>query len=66
MMENHMFGGAMGAGHWLWMLFVAVIVVIPGLAHLPACGLSGHFGSFDFDSARQSRLSLFLGVCGLA
>lgn len=28
-MENHMLGNTMWAGHWLWMLVVAVVVVIP-------------------------------------
>lgn len=28
-MEDHMFGNTMWAGHWLWMLLVAIVVVIP-------------------------------------
>ncbi len=28
-MENHMLGSTMWAGHWLWMLIIAVIVVLP-------------------------------------
>jgi hypothetical protein len=44
MMENHMFGGAMGAGHWLWMLFVAVIVVIPVWRICQRAGYPGILG----------------------
>jgi len=29
MMGNHMFDNTMGAGHWLWMLVFAFVVVIP-------------------------------------
>lgn len=29
MFGNHMFGNTMWAGHWLWMLVIAVAVVIP-------------------------------------
>jgi len=29
MMGNHMFDHTMWAGHWLWMLVIAVVVVIP-------------------------------------
>ena len=29
MMRNHMFNNTMWAGHWLWMLVIAIVVVIP-------------------------------------
>ena len=29
MMDNNMFGNTMWAGHWLWMLVIAIVVVIP-------------------------------------
>lgn len=29
MMDESMFGNAMWAGHWLWFLAIAVVVVIP-------------------------------------
>ncbi len=28
-MESHMLGHTMWAGHWLWMLIIAVIVLLP-------------------------------------
>lgn len=29
MMEGHMYGNAMWAGNWLWMLVMAAIVIVP-------------------------------------
>lgn len=33
MMNNDMFGNTMWAGHWLWMLVIAIVVEI-GRAHV--------------------------------
>ena len=44
MMENHMFGNAMWAGHWLWMLVIATVVVIPARRICQRTGYPGWMG----------------------
>mgnify|MGYP005871667117 CR=1 FL=1 len=44
MMENHMFGNAIWAGHWLWMLVIATIVVIPAWRICQRTGYPGWMG----------------------
>lgn len=44
MMENHMSGHTMWAGHWLWMLVVAVIIVIPAWRICQRTGYPGWLG----------------------
>jgi len=37
-MDENMFGNTMWAGHWLWMLVIAIVAVIPAwrISPLPA------------------------------
>jgi len=44
MMENHMYGSAMWAGHWLWMLGIAIVVVIPAWRICQRIGYPGLLG----------------------
>ena len=64
-MANDMFGNTMWAGHWLWMLVIAIVVVVPAW-RMPAHGLSGLDGHPDTDPHRQPYSALFHRVCGLA
>lgn len=41
MMEGNMYGHTMWAGHWLWMLVIAIVVVIPAWR---ICQRTGHPG----------------------
>lgn len=44
MMEGNMYGHTMWAGHWLWMLVVAIAVVIPVWRICQRTGYSGWMG----------------------
>jgi len=44
MMEEDMLGNTMWAGHWLWMLVVAVVVVIPAWRICQRTGYPGWTG----------------------
>lgn len=44
MMENNMFGHTMWTGHWLWMLVVGIIVVIPAWRICQRAGYPGWMG----------------------
>ena len=44
MMEGNMFGNTMGAGHWLWMLVMAVAVVVPVWRICQRAGYPGWMG----------------------
>ena len=44
MIEGTMLGSTMGAGHWLWMLVVAIIVVIPTWRICQRVGYPGILG----------------------
>jgi len=44
MMNNSMFGDAMWAGHWLWMLALASVVVIPVWRICQRTGYPGWMG----------------------
>ena len=44
MMGNHMFGNTMWGGHWLWMLVVAIVVVIPVWRICQRAGYPGWLG----------------------
>ncbi|WP_022967222.1 hypothetical protein [Denitrificimonas caeni] len=41
MIEGHMFGNTMWAGHWLWMLVMAILVVVPAWRICQRIGYSG-------------------------
>ncbi len=43
-METDMFGGTMWAGHWLWMLVIAIVVVIPAWRICQRTGNPGWMG----------------------
>ncbi len=44
MMGNHMFNNTMWAGHWLWMLVIAIVVVIPVWRICQRVGYPGWLG----------------------
>lgn len=44
MIEGHMFGNTMWAGHWLWMLVMAILVVVPVWRICQRIGYSGWMG----------------------
>ena len=44
MMEDNMFGNTMWAGHWLWMLVIAIVVVIPAWRICQRTGYPGWMG----------------------
>ncbi len=44
MMDHDTFGNTMWAGHWLWMLVIAVIVVIPAWRICQRTGYPGWMG----------------------
>lgn len=44
MIEHNMFGNTMWAGHWLWMLVIAIIVVIPACRICQRTGYPGWMG----------------------
>jgi hypothetical protein len=44
MMGNNMFGHTMWAGHWLWMLVIGIIVVIPAWRLCQRMGYPGPMG----------------------
>lgn len=44
MTEGNMLGSAMGAGHWLWMLVIAIIAVIPAWRICQRTGYPGFLG----------------------
>lgn len=44
MMENHMFGNAMWAGHWLWMLVIAIVAIVPAWRICQRTGYPGWLG----------------------
>lgn len=44
MMHNTMFGNTMWAGHWLWMLVMAVVVVVPVWRICQRIGYPGWMG----------------------
>ncbi|WP_417501614.1 hypothetical protein [Marinobacter sp.] len=44
MMEGNMFGNTMWAGHWLWMLVIATVVVIPAWRICQRTGYPGWMG----------------------
>lgn len=43
-MEDNMFDGSMWVGHWLWMLVVAIVVVIPAWRICQRTGYPGWLG----------------------
>lgn len=44
MMDESMFGNTMWAGHWLWMLVIAIVVVIPVWRICQRAGYPGWLG----------------------
>jgi len=44
MIDGNMYGHTMWAGHWLWMLVVGIIVVIPAWRICQRTGYSGWMG----------------------
>ncbi|KAB7623687.1 hypothetical protein [Alkalilimnicola sp. S0819] len=44
MMEGHMYGNMMWGGHWLWMLLIALVVVIPVWRICQRAGFPGWLG----------------------
>lgn len=44
MMDNNMFDGTMWAGHWLWMLVLASVVLIPVWRICQRTGYPGWMG----------------------
>lgn len=44
MIEGHMFGNTMWPGHWLWMLVMAILVVVPAWRICQRIGYSGWMG----------------------
>ena len=44
MMGENMFGNTMWAGHWLWMLVIAIVVVIPAWRIFQRTGYPGWMG----------------------
>lgn len=44
MMEGTMFGNTMGAGYWLWMLVMAVVMVVPIWRICQRAGYPGWIG----------------------
>lgn len=44
MMHHNMFNSAMGSGHWLWLLMIAIIVIIPAWRISQRLGYSGWMG----------------------
>jgi hypothetical protein len=44
MMEGYTFGNTMWAGHWLWMLVIAIVVVIPVWRICQRAGYPGWLG----------------------
>jgi len=44
MMQDSMFGNAMGAGHGLWMLVIAIVLVIPAWRLCQRTGYPGWLG----------------------
>lgn len=44
MMETDMFGNTIWAGHWLWMLVIGVIVVVPAWRICQRTGYPGWMG----------------------
>jgi CDP-diglyceride synthetase len=44
MMGENMFGNTMWAGHWLWMLVIAIAVVIPAWRICQRTGFPGWMG----------------------
>ncbi|MFO7993382.1 MAG: hypothetical protein R6U69_04420 [Marinobacter sp.] len=44
MMGNDMFGHTMWAGHWLWMLAIGIVVVIPAWRICQRTGYPGWLG----------------------
>ncbi len=45
MMGDNMFGNTMWAGHWLWMLVIAIVVVIPAWRICQRMGYPGWTGA---------------------
>jgi len=43
-MEPEMFASSMWVGHWLWMLLIAIVVVIPAWRICQRTGYSGWLG----------------------
>ena len=44
MMENHMYNNTMWGGHWLWMLVIGIVVVIPVWRICQRAGFPGWLG----------------------
>ncbi|WP_404362761.1 hypothetical protein [Marinobacter sp.] len=44
MMGDQMFGQPMGGGHWLWMLVIAILAVIPAWRICQRTGYPGWLG----------------------
>lgn len=44
MMEHEIFAGSMGFGHWLWMLLIAAVVIIPVWRICQRTGYPGWLG----------------------
>ena len=44
MMNEHMMGHSMGAGHFLWMLVIAIVLVIPAWRLCQRIGYPGWMG----------------------
>ena len=44
MMHGHMFGHTMWAGHWLWMLAIAILIIMPIWRICQRAGYPGWLG----------------------
>jgi len=44
MMENHMYNNTMWGGHWLWMLVIGIVAVIPVWRICQRAGYPGWLG----------------------
>ena len=45
MMDGYMFGNTMWVGHWLWMLVIAIVVIIPAWRICQRAGYPGWMGA---------------------
>lgn len=66
MMGDNMFGNTMWAGHWLWMLVIAIVVVIPAWRICQRTGYPGWMGVLILIPISQSGSAVFHCICRLA
>jgi hypothetical protein len=64
MMNESMFGNTMWAGHWLWMLVVAIAVVIPVWRICQRAGYPGWLGILILIPMVNLALLYFIAFAG--